>query len=349
MIVGNGTMATMMDMGFKEAWCKIYDLPDSKALAMALVDNKSSDLHKWEEEMLAEIFLHLPEEYHELTGFEVPDISNLLDQFADVQLNEEKDDNIPDLVSEENCMVTPGDVWALGEHLLMCGDSLDQIRISEFIGAPVDLLHTDPPYNVSYVGKSSSKMTIDNDSMSPEEFRQFLEKAFFVAAANMKSGSPFYIWYADIEAVNFRESCTSQGLSIRQGLVWKKNNMVLGRQDYQWKHEPCLYGWKEGGAHYWAGGRKQTTVIDHDKPTKNDLHPTMKPVGLIEPLIKNSCPNGGVVLDLFGGSGSTLIACEKLNRKARLVELSPVFCHRIIQRWEEYTNKKAKKKELYVS
>lgn len=345
-IVGNGTMATMIEMGMKEAWCKVYDLPDHEALAMALVDNKSSDLHKWEDQLLAEIFSILPENYHALTGFDIPDISNLLDEYGEIDLSNEKDENIPDLVSEEECLVTPGDVWKLGDHRLMCGDSLKLMEVQGFIQhEQVDLLHTDPPYNVSYVGKSGEKMTIDNDSMSPEEFKEFLNKAFMVASHCLKPGSPFYIWYADIEAINFRSACAENGLSIRQGLVWKKDNMVLGRQDYHWIHEPCLYGWKDGAPHYWAGGRKQVTVLEHSRPVKNDLHPTMKPVGLIEPLIRNSCPQGGLVLDLFGGSGSTLIACEKLNRRARLVELSPVYCHRIIQRWQEFTGKNAEKLE----
>ncbi|MCM8531913.1 MAG: site-specific DNA-methyltransferase, partial [Lentisphaeraceae bacterium] len=262
------------------------------------------------------------------------------------EFNDTEEESLPDLVAAADCKVQLGDLWVLGNHRLLCGDSLKEQSYSDLLqGKQVDLLHTDPPYNVSYVGKNKQAMTIDNDSMSPEEFKTFLTQAMERAAHSMNLGAPFYVWYADIEAIAFRTACEANELSIRQGLIWKKNQFVLGRQDYQWIHEPCLYGWKEGGPHYWAGGRKQVTILEYDKPLRNDIHPTMKPVGLIEPLILNSCPNNGVVLDPFGGSGSTLIACEKTNRIARLIELSPVYCQRIIERWESLTGLTARKEE----
>ncbi len=204
-----------------------------------------------------------------------------------------------------------------------------------------DLLLTDPPYNVAYEGKTADSLTIENDSMADDDFRAFLRSAMEAADSAMKPGAAFYVFHADSEGYNFRGACRDVGWPVRECLVWAKNSMVLGRQDYQWRHEPCLYGWKPGAAHKWRSDRSQTTVMEFDKPTASKEHPTMKPVALFEYLMGNSSDRGDAVLDLFGGSGTTLIAAEELGRRAFLMELDPRYCDVIIRRWEELTGKKA--------
>ena len=237
-----------------------------------------------------------------------------------------------------------------------------------------NLIITDPPYNVAY--ESSDGKTIQNDSMCSEAFGNFLTDAFRAMSAVMKPGCCFYIWHSDSEGYNFRRACVNADLKVRQCLIWVKNQLVIGRQDYQWKHEPCLYGWKEGGPHYWSGGRKQrttftavdlyelrnasesellkfieehwcdsepneTTILYEEKPVRSAEHPTMKPIKLIGRLVRNSSQEGGIVLDTFGGSGSTLIACEQLGRACRMMELDPGYVDVIVSRWEQFTGKKA--------
>lgn len=203
-------------------------------------------------------------------------------------------------------------------------------------GVQADMVVTDPPYNVNYEGKTKEKLKIENDTMDKNSFRQFLIDAFTSMKENMKDGACFYIWYASSEVYNFQGACDDVGLQVRQELIWNKNSMVLSRQDYQWKHEPCLYGWKEGAGHSWYSDRKQTTVIDCKRPTASRLHPTMKPVELFEYLIQNSSKAGDIILDVFGGSGTTLIASEKLNRKARLMELDPRYVDVIRRRYTQW-------------
>ena len=220
-----------------------------------------------------------------------------------------------------------------------------------------DLLITDPPYNVALgmsgghalrpseakqLHRRTDGKIIQNDSWeNDEDFVQFLVRTYKSALSVMRDGAAFYIWYADTQALNFRLACKEAGMQVRQNLIWNKSVFTFGRQDYQWKHEPCLYGWKDGAGHDWFSDRKQTTVIDYEKPSKSELHPTMKPVGLFAYQIQNSTKDGDNVLDLFGGSGTTLIACEQLNRKAYLCELDTKYCDVILQRWENLTGKKA--------
>lgn len=220
-----------------------------------------------------------------------------------------------------------------------------------------DLLLTDPPYNVNYSGGTKEKLTIANDDMDDSSFYQFLIDAFANADSVMRPGAAFYIWHADSNGLTFRRACNDAGWQIRQCLIWVKNSMVLGRQDYQWKHEPCLYGWKDGASHYFVADRTETTVredeleavideekttiLRYDKPTSSKLHPTMKPVKLMGDLIYNSSRKGDNVLDLFGGSGTTLIACEETGRNCFMMEYDPHYCDVIISRWEALTGKKA--------
>lgn len=207
----------------------------------------------------------------------------------------------------------------------------------------VDLVITDPPYNVAYQGGTNDKLTILNDDMKSDEFNLFLTSAFNNIKEALKNGGAFYIWYASREHINFETALNNADLEVRQQLIWVKNSLVIGRQDYQWKHEPCLYGWKSGASHKWYSDRKQTTILEFDKPLRNGEHPTMKPVALISYLINNSSRKNDIVLDTFGGSGSTLIACEQLDRNCYTMELDPKYCDVIIKRWENLTGLKAEK------
>ena len=203
------------------------------------------------------------------------------------------------------------------------------------------MLITDPPYNVAYEGGTKDKLTIKNDNMESEQFRAFLTSAFYAADTVMKNGAVFYIWHADSEGYNFRGACKDVEWKVRQCLIWNKNSMVLGRQDYQWKHEPCLYGWKGGASHLWASDRKQTTILEFEKPLRNSEHPTMKPIALFDYQIKNNTKQEDTVLDLFAGSGTTLIACEQNGRISFNMELDPKYVDVIIDRWENFTGRKA--------
>lgn len=251
----------------------------------------------------------------------------------------EAEDDDFDEEPPENPKSQRGDIYKLGRHRLMCGDSTSIDDVQTLVnGRDIDLLITDPPYNVDYEGGTG--MTIMNDNMEDETFRQFLRDAYTAADAVMKSGAAFYIWHADSEGYNFRGACHDIGWKVRQCLIWVKDALVLGRQDYQWRHEPCLYGWKEG-THNWFSDRKQTTVLEFDRPKKSELHPTMKPVPLFDYQIRNSTRNGDAVLDLFGGSGTTLICCEQNGRDAFVMELDPKYVDVIVNRWETLTGQKA--------
>lgn len=220
----------------------------------------------------------------------------------------------------------------------MCGDSTDAASVAILMnGQKADLWLTDPPYNIAYEGKTKDKLTIQNDKQEDANFRTFLKDAYNTSIENLRTGGVYYIWLASTELYNFIGALFDNGLELRQVLVWNKNSMVMGRQDYQWKHELCLYGWKEG-THRWYNDRKQTTVIDWERPTRSEDHPTMKPVGLFGYQIQNSSKKGDLVLDTFGGSGTTLIACEQLGRKCYMMELDPKYCDVIRKRFWKFTH-----------
>ena len=236
----------------------------------------------------------------------------------------------------------PGDIYQLGRHRLMCGDSTDVESVYQLCqDGQVDMLLTDPPYGVDYTGKTKDTLKIQNDATSDETLRDMLADAFSAANNIMKPGAVFYIWHAILKTSAFESACQMAGWEVRQVLIWVKNTMVIGRQDYQWKHEPCLYGWKDGAGHLWASDRKQTTILNFDRPTKNKDHPTMKPVKLFDYQIQNNTKGGDIVLDLFGGSGTTIVACEQNGRCARVMELDPRYVDVIIDRWEKFTGEKA--------
>ena len=226
-----------------------------------------------------------------------------------------------------------GDLYEIGPHRLVCGDSCFVDDVKKLMSdAKADLLLTDPPYNVAYVGKTKDALTIDNDKQEDGAFRKFLADAFTCADIAMKPGAVFYIWHADTEGFNFRGACKDVEWKVRQCLVWQKNSLVMGRQDYHWQHEPCLYGWKDGAAHLWASDRRQTTLLVFDRPSRSEEHPTMKPVALFAYQIGNNTKEQDLVLDLFGGSGTTMVAAHQGGRRSALMELDPGYCDVIVER-----------------
>lgn len=314
------------------------DLTEDQIKAFRIADNKVAELADWDEELL---LAELDMIEMDMGQFNI-DMSELdLDDSSEEVVEDEFDDTPP-----EEPQAKYGDIYQLGRHRLMCGDSTSVEDVEKLVGGGgviVDMLLTDPPYNVAYEGKTEDALTIQNDNMDDESFRQFLTNAFFAADSVMKKGAVFYIWHADSEGYNFRGACRDVGWTVRECLIWNKNQMVLGRQDYHWKHEPCLYGWKDGASHLWASDRKQTTVLDFDKPQRNGVHPTMKPIALFDYQIKNNTKGNDIVLDLFGGSGTTIMACEQNGRRGYSMELDPRYVDVIIKRWEDFTGEKAVK------
>lgn len=242
----------------------------------------------------------------------------------------------------EEPITKPGDVWILGKHRLMCGDSVQKEDVMRLMNnQDADMLLTDPPYNVDYVGKTSEALKIKNDNMSDNQFYEFLKKVFENMYSVTKEGASIYVFHADTEGLNFRKAFKDAGYKLAECLIWKKDCFVMGRQDYQWQHEPILYGWKEGAAHHFINDRTQSTILEFDRPRQSSLHPTMKPIDLVARLLKNSSKENDKILDLFGGSGSTIIAAEQLNRNCYTMELDPKYCDVIVKRWESLTNKEA--------
>jgi site-specific DNA-methyltransferase (adenine-specific) len=317
------------------------NLTPAQVNAYRLADNKVAEAATWDMEALAV----------ELEGLEVDFDMTMFDfdasEFDFGGLEGEPTEIVEDEVPEDApSIVQYGDVWQLGRHRLMCGSATSQKDVQKLLGgSTADLLLTDPPYGVSYVGKTEEEMTIENDSMGDEEFHSFLLDAFNCAVQAMKMGASYYVFHADSRGHVFRSAVMDSGLEIRECLIWVKNSFVLGRQDYHWRHEPCLYGWKGGASHSWYSDRKQSTVLEFDKPNANREHPTMKPVSLFAYLIQNSTKENDLVLDTFGGSGTSLIASEQTNRTCAMMELDPHYCDVIIARWEELTGEKAVKEE----
>lgn len=329
LIIGHCRLLAAKQLKLREVpVVRMDDLTEEEVKQLRLLDNKLNE-SDWDFDLLMDEVGEL-----DFDGFD-------LDWgFKELEDSSVVEDEAPEPDMENPPISKLGDVWLLGNHRIMCGDSTNEDDVAKLMnGESADLLVTDPPYNVDYEGGTGMK--IQNDSMSDEKFRSFLKDAFTNAINSMKAGAAFYIWHADSEGFNFRTACKEVGLQIRQCLIWQKNSMVMGRQDYQWKHEPCLYGWKEGAGHKWNADRRQTTILEFDRPTKSDLHPTMKPVNLISYQVRNSSEQGDLVLDLFGGSGSTLMACEQLGRTCYTMEYDPRYADVIVKRWENFTHKKA--------
>jgi putative uncharacterized protein gbs1120 len=364
-IEGHGRLYALQEMGAEEVECiRLSHLGENEKKAYILAHNKLTMNTEFDADLLAQ-------ELGEIEGIDMSSFGFLMDPLIEV-VEDDFDDEAA--IEQPEPIAKLGDVYQLGEHFLMCGDSTDFIAVKKLCGeALMDLLVTDPPYNVAYEGKTEDALTIENDNMDDAKFREFLKAAFACADGVMRPGAAFYIWHADSEGFNFRGACRDIGWTVRQCLIWNKNQMVLSRQDYQWKHEPCLYGWKDGAAHYFVDDRNlltvleeeselkkmskaelinyileiqeqtATTVINEVKPSRNGLHPTMKPLRLIERLVRNSSKKGENVLDLFNGSGSTLMVCEQLGRRYYGMELDPRYVDATIERWEEFTGKKAVK------
>lgn len=236
-------------------------------------------------------------------------------------------------VAPKDPITVMGDLYEIGTHRLICGDSTQTDTFEKlFNGQLADLVVTDPPYNVAYEGKTKEALTIINDKQDDKSFYQFLYDFYTALGAYTKAGGAWYVWHADSEGANFRQAMKDAGIMVKQCIIWVKNSMVMGRQDYQWKHEPCLYGWKEGAAHGWYSDRKQTTVLEFDRPSRSSEHPTMKPIPLFAYQIGNSSKQGDIVADGFGGSGTTMVACEQMKRKAYLAEYDPKYCDVIVSR-----------------
>lgn len=320
---------------------QLRHLTEAQRRAYVLADNQLALNAGWDIDLLKIELGDLNELDFDLSviGFSVDELDRLLAPEGSEGLTDP--DETPEPPAEPVSVL--GDVWLLGSHRVMCGSSLDQSAVEKLCaGQAVDMLLTDPPYNVAYTGKTKEALTIQNDSMDDSSFRSFLRDAFVSADTVMKSGAVFYIWHADSEGYNFRGACRDAGWTVRQCLIWRKNSMVMGRQDYHWQHEPCLYGWKDGAGHLWASDRKQTTVLDFDRPSRNEDHPTMKPVALFEYQLLNNTKGGDIVLDSFGGSGTTLIAAEKNGRVARIMELDPKYVDVIVQRWQAFSGNVAR-------
>jgi site-specific DNA-methyltransferase (adenine-specific) len=340
-IAGHGRLLAARKLGQKEVpVIELAHMTESQKRAYVIADNQLAMNAGWDTTLLSLELADLKEQGFEMDvlGFDPKELDKLLEPEQVDGLTDE--DAVPEAPVEPKTKL--GDIYQLGNHRLMCGDSTSIADIETLVGGGlVDMWLTDPPYNVAYEGKTKDALTIKNDAMDNDEFRQFLRDSYVAADAVMKPGAVFYIWHADSEGYNFRGAAKDAGWTIRQCLIWKKSVMVMGRQDYHWKHEPCLYGWKDGSGHLWAADRKQTTVLEFDKPSRNGEHPTMKPVELFSYQMLNNTKGGDIVLDSFGGSGTTMIAAEKHGRYARLMELDPKYCDVIVKRWEDFTGKKA--------
>lgn len=343
-IEGHGRLMACKELGFNEVpVIRLDDLTDDQRRAYTLIHNQTTMNTGFDLDILNEELQSIDLDMSDF-GFDEIELDDIEEE------QEIAEDEVPDVPEEPKAKL--GDIYQLGNHRLMCGDSTSAADVGKLMNGQVaDLLITDPPYNVD-IGiedieeakirkRRTDGLSIKNDKMDNDDFHKFLVNVFVNAYSSMKDGAGFYVWYASKEVVNFSTAIEEAGLTVKQELIWNKNSLVMGRQDYQWKHEPCLYGWKETGTHNWYSDRTQTTVIDWEKPNKSDLHPTMKPIGLFDYQIKNSSKAGDNVLDLFGGSGTTIMACEQNNRSAFVMEYDPRYVDVIINRWEQFTGNKA--------
>jgi DNA modification methylase len=317
---GNMRLKAIKEVGInKVPIIKASDLSEDQQREFIIKDNVG--FGEWDWEMIANEW-----DAEQITdwGLDIPD-------FKPIEAEAQEDDyEIPDEIKTD---IVLGDIFDLGQHRLICGDSTQTDTFSRLFGQEMaDMVVTDPPYNVDYTGKTKNALKIQNDSMSGTEFYQFLYDFYTALGSYTKAGGVWYVWHADSEGANFRRAMGDAGIPVRQCLIWKKDSMVMGRQDYHWQHEPCLYGWKEGAAHGWYSDRKQTTILEFPRPQRNAEHPTMKPVPLISYQIKNSSKQGDIVADAFGGSGTTMVAAHQLNRKSYLVEYDPKYCQVIVDR-----------------
>lgn len=381
-IAGHGRVIAAKEMGLERVPCVFIDgLTEEQRRAYILADNRLGELGEWDAEMVSRELEDLRALGFEIdvTGFSVDDI--IINDDMGVEIT---DDQMADLESKVPARVQRGDVWRLGRHRLVCGDSARFEDVQKLMqGRSADLLETDPPYGVDLQiedieeAKKRRRRTdglgIENDGLQGAELSDFLVTTLSNARRVMKPGAAFYIWHTDTNGLIFRQATEDAGLRIRQVLIWVKNTFALGRQDYQWRHEPCLYGWNGGAGHYFIDVRSFSTVAEagaiqdksreelvqiiedlltilttagHEKkPVRSELHPTMKPLSIIKKQIRNSSREGELVLDLFGGSGTTMLAAEELGRVCYMLEYDPHYCDVILARWEELTGERATREE----
>lgn len=332
-VIGHCRFEAAKRLKYAEVPCiMVDDLTPEQVDALRIVDNKTNE-SPWDIDLLTEELQDL-----DLSMFDFAwDLMEETDEATEIT-----EDEAPEVDKTNDPISKFGQIWKLGRHRLMCGDSTSEENVKALLGgAKADLLLTDPPYGVDYTGKTKDALKIQNDAKTDEEMIEFLSSAFRSADSVMKPGAVFYIWYAGTKEHAFDKACQLIGWEVRQILIWAKNTMVMGRQDYQWRHEPCIYGWKGGAGHLWASDRKQTTILEFDRPTANKEHPTMKPIALFDYQIQNNTKGGDIVLDLFGGSGTTIMACEQNGRNACVMEYDPKYVDVIIKRWENFTGEKA--------
>lgn len=331
-IAGHGRLMAAKDEGIREVPCVFVDyLTEAQKKAYILADNRMALDAGWDKELLkVEIEALQAEDFDlGLTGFDEKELASFFDADNDVH----EDDFDVDAELEKTPVTKTGDVWLLGRHRLVCGDSTKEKTYTTLMkGEQANLVVTDPPYNVNYQGTAGK---IKNDNLQNDQFYTFLLSAFTCMEKAMAKDASIYVFHADTEGLNFRKAFDAARFYLSGTCIWKKQSLVLGRSPYQWQHEPCLYGWKKNGKHQWYSDRKQTTIWEFDKPQKNGDHPTMKPVPLIAYPIKNSSMTNCIVLDPFGGSGSTLIACEQTGRICRTIELDEKYCDVIVKRYIE--------------
>ena len=366
-IAGHTRLKAAQSLGIEKVPCIIADdLTEDQIKAFRIADNSTAAVAEWDMEKLLK---ELESIDADMSKYGLMETVKALER--ELEKEAEEDEYVVEL--PEAPRVHRGEIWKLGNHRLMCGDSTKSEDVEKLMdGEQADLLFTDPPYNVAI--ENSQGMTIENDDMEQGEFKKFLVDAFQLANNYLKDGGAFYVWYASREHINFESALNEVGLRVREQLIWVKNSFTFGRQDYKWKHEPCLYGWKEGAAHYFVeefnhptviedmldfdkmkkeemkkllqeiySDKVATTVIHEDKPLKNDLHPTMKPLKMCGELIRHSARKEELVLDLFGGSGSTLIVCEQIKRRCNMMEYDEKYATVIVDRWEKLTGRKAEK------
>lgn len=373
LIAGHGRLAAAKELQLEKVPCVFVEgLSDDQRRAYILADNRLGELGEWDMELVSEELKALNDNGFtlELTGFEFDDITSDDIDFSDL---DEKANKIEEEAPEESTTKS-GQIFKLGNHLLMCGDSAKDDDLKKLMGKELaDLVITDPPYNIDYEGGTKDKLKIKNDAMTDLEFDNFLNAVIANLKNYLKIGGVYYIWLPSTGIDAFSLALKKNGLQVKQLLIWVKNTFSLGRQDYQWRHEPCIYGWKEGAAHYFTDDRTKSTVFEkkikvddltepeaknmlkaffseieftatvmHEKkPARSAVHPTMKPVNLIMRQIENSSKENDLILDLFGGSGTTLIACEQKRRRCKMMEYDPHYCDVIIARWEKLTGQKA--------
>lgn len=339
-LAGHGRVMAAREEGIKEVPCVLVEhLTEAQKKAYILADNRLAMDAGWDDELLALELENLKELDFDIdfTGFDAAEIDELFSNIHDKDVQD--DDFDVDAALEEESISKQGDIWLLGRHRLICGDSTKAETYEKLMdGKKANLCVTDPPYNVNYTAGSENERKIKNDNMEDKNFYEFLLASFKNIFNSLENGAAAYVFHADTEGLNFRKAFKDAGFHLANVCIWAKQSLVLGRSDYQWQHEPILYGWKPTGKHRWYADRKQTTIWNFDRPTKSELHPTMKPVPLVAYPIQNSSMSNCIILEPFAGSGSTLIACEQIGRICYAIELDEKYADVIVKRYIEYVD-----------